>query len=210
MPNTKIDDLLKGHHHFARQSFNDEGVFLRRLASEGQNPSALYIGCSDSRVVPEVLTSSSPGQLFVVRNVANLVPPLAHADASVGAALDFAVGHLRVPHLVVCGHDGCGGVKGVFDGTDFSEFTSLHEWLQAVEPAVAAVDPRLSSAARLRQAVELNVLNQLENLLSFPVVRAAIADGDLQLHGWVYDMSTLGLRVYDAGQQKFVAAIELL
>lgn len=210
MPKTKIEDLLHGHHQFARRVLLDEGDFLRRLASDGQNPSALYIGCSDSRVVPEVLTSSSPGQLFVVRNVANMVPPLEHADASVGAALDFAVGHLGVPHLVVCGHDGCGGVTAVLERADFREFTSLHEWLQAIEPAVAATDPRLSQTARLRQAVEFNVLNQLENLLSFPLVRAAIAKGDLQLHGWVYDMATLGLRVYDARERKFVAAVELL
>src|SRR6185503_10892646 len=133
-----VAELLRGHAEFQRQYLGDEREFLQTLASKGQSPAALYIGCSDSRVVPEVLTASSPGDLFVVRNVANLVPRLEHADASVGAALEYAVGHLHVPHLIVCGHVGCGGVAAAIQGLEHvTGLPSLREWLELVLPAVA-------------------------------------------------------------------------
>ncbi|MCC7541253.1 MAG: carbonic anhydrase, partial [Deltaproteobacteria bacterium] len=107
--------LLEGHRFFRTSYVAGERDFLHQLASVGQSPDALYVGCSDSRVVPELLTSSAPGALFVVRNVANLVPSLTHADASVGAALEYAIGHLHVPHVIVCGHLGCGGIGALLD-----------------------------------------------------------------------------------------------
>ena len=107
--------LIRGHRKFRQEYANNEREFLKRLASKGQSPNALYIGCSDSRVVPELLTSSSPGEIFVLRNVANLVPVFDHPDSSVGAAIEYAVGHLQVPHIIVCGHYECGGVKAALD-----------------------------------------------------------------------------------------------
>src|SRR5262245_11235372 len=107
------EHLIHGYARFRAEYFAGEREYLHRLAVEGQRPSALYVGCSDSRVIPELLTSSAPGELFVVRNVANQVPTLQHSDASVGAAVEYAVGYLRVRHVIVCGHYGCGGVKAV-------------------------------------------------------------------------------------------------
>lgn len=179
--------------------------FLRELANRGQTPDALYIGCSDSRVVPEHMTASSPGRIFVVRNVANLVPPFSHAAISVGAAIEFGVTVLGVPHLVVCGHDGCGGVEAALEGKDLRDAPSLGEWLRGVEPAVRAVAD-LPPEQRMRRAVELNVLNQVENLRTFPIVQAAVAAGRLQLHAWVYDIHTLALRIYDAASKTFQPA----
>lgn len=118
-----LENFLRGHLKYRRKVLAQERDFLRKLASEGQSPDAMYIGCSDSRVVPEQLTSSSPGEIFVIRNVANMVPPLENADASVGAALDYAVQHLRVEHLIVCGHYGCGGIKGLM--TPHPHFTGI-------------------------------------------------------------------------------------
>ena len=189
--------LLSGHLDAVSRWHQGERDFLQHLASQGQSPDALYIGCSDSRVVPELLTASAPGRLFVVRNIANLVPPLQHTDASVGAAIEYAVGMLRVPHLIVCGHDGCGGVKAVLDQMDLAAQPSLREWLQGVETVVQQAGQEGSTDQRLRRAVELNVLEQLRHLKSFPAVVKAVEQGTLQVHGWVYDIHALALRVYD-------------
>lgn len=205
-----IDELLKGHRHFRRKALVRERDFLKKLAAEGQNPDALYIGCADSRVVPELLTSSSPGELFVIRNIANLVPPLSHADASVGAALEYAVGHLHVPHIIVCGHDGCGGIRGVMDQSPhLSHFPSLKEWLALAHDPVHRVRQD-DVLAWWRAAVEENVVQQLAHLSSFPLVTDAIEAGELELHGWVYDMSSFELRVYDVESDRFSVAGELV
>lgn len=203
--------LLSGHAHFRSEYFRGEAGFLRDLASKGQNPSALYVGCSDSRVIPELLTSSKPGELFVVRNIANLIPTLDHADASVGAAIEYAIAVLKVPHLIVCGHDGCGGVRASLDGIERVEhLPSLHEWLQGVLPAAKSAQALgLAGDALLREAVEENVLNQMDNLITYPVVADALRQGQLSLHGWVYDLATGAVRVYDVDREEFVPADEV-
>lgn len=197
---------------FRRAVPRSERRFLRSLASQGQSPDALYIGCSDSRVVPEILTNSEPGDLFVVRNVANLVPLLEHADASVGAAIEYAVGHLRVGHVIVCGHYGCGGVKATLDGLHHLHgFPSLEEWLTSVVPVAERVRAACDSdEERWRMAVEENVEEQLQHLMSYPVVSQAIARGEVELHGWVYDLHTLRLSVYDPETDGYRSAEEVL
>ena len=203
---------LQGHATFRREYAAGASQFLRKLASEHQSPGALYIGCSDSRVVPELLTTSAPGELFVVRNIANAVPPLRDADASVGAALDYAVEVLKVEHVVVCGHYGCGGVKAVLDGHDrLSKLPSLHEWLDHLSPAIlAAKNPLLDLTEQWRTAVEANVVQQLANLTTFDAVRAHLDAGTLELHGWVYDLETGGVSVYDALGERFLDAAHAL
>lgn len=207
--------FIQGHATFRSDYVAAEKEFLRRLASQGQSPDAMFIGCSDSRVVPELLTTSSPGDLFVVRNVANAVPPLENVDSSVGAALDYATVHLRVPHIIVCGHYGCGGVKAALrskqgvalDHAD--ETPSLVEWLQNL---ASGIDAQSSTDAeeQWRSAVEDNVLAQLAHLTTFACVRERLQSGSLQLHGWVYDIYAHGLKVYDAATDSFVDAGRLL
>ena len=206
----KPSTLLQGNVRFQRWFQEDRETFARLVAR--QEPRAFYIGCSDSRVVPELLTASSPGDLFVVRNVANLVPRFEHADASVGAALEYAVGHLHVAHVIVCGHYGCGGVKAVVDGLDHVQtLPSLHEWLGPVGPAVdRARAAGLEGDALWRRAVEESVLSQLENLVTFPSLAAAHAAGDLALHGWIYDLFTLALEAFDPQTGRFVPVDRLL
>jgi carbonic anhydrase len=205
-----IKHLLSGHAHFRHEYFAGESAFLQHLASEGQRPSAMYVGCSDSRVIPELLTNSGPGQLFVVRNVGNLVPHAKTGLASVGAAVEFALDVLHVPHIIICGHDGCGGIRAALDGVDkLTEQPSLREWLELAKPAAAKAHAAgLEGEALVRQAVETNVLDQMDNLITYPSVMRGLANGKLQLHGWVYDMSEGSLRVYDVRREEFVLATD--
>jgi carbonic anhydrase len=200
--------LLSGHARFRAEYFTGEADYLRTLARDGQKPSTLFIGCSDSRVIPELLTTSSPGELFVVRNIANVVPPLAHADASVGAAIDYAVEVLQVPHVIVCGHDGCGGVKAALDGiASLAHLTSLHEWLGSVVPAATAARALTPPPAELlRTAVEENVLESMSNLITYPPIASRLAARALSLHGWVFDLATGSVRVYDVASEEFLPA----
>lgn len=210
MSHPAIDKLLTGHAAFRDQWLRDDRDYLQQLASRGQSPDALFVGCSDSRVIPELLTQSAPGQLFVVRNVANQVPAFDHADSSVGAALEYAIGHLHVQHIVVCGHDLCGGVKAVVQGADVRNLPSLNEWLDGVRGALQGLPAVDDAEAQLRAAVEANVVGQLDNLLTFKQVRAGVEEGTLHLHGWVYDLHGLSVRVFDPASDAFLLARTLL
>jgi carbonic anhydrase len=205
------EQLLHGYARFREAYFASERELLDRLATQGQQPLALFIGCSDSRVIPELLTSTQPGELFVVRNIANQVPELDHPDASVGAAIEYAVAHLAVRHIIVCGHYGCGGVKATLDGRAAIErLPSLHEWLEGVEPAVARVRAAgLSGEAAFRRAVEENVLLQIDHLISFGPVRSALDAEKLSLHGWIYDLKSAQLSIYDTSADTFAAVHDL-
>jgi len=206
-----VASLIKGHKNFHADYLSDEREYLGKLAREGQNPTALYVGCSDSRVVPEILMNADPGHLFVVRNVANLIPPLEHADASVGAAIDYAVGELKVPDIIVCGHYGCGGVKAVLHGLDgVKKYASLHEWLSTIEPSISRFrnEPG-TDEDRWKKAVEENVIDQLDNLISFPVVRQALEAGKVKLHGWLYDLYRPNIFMYDVQCDMFVPMVEI-
>lgn len=205
------DHLLHGYARFRKQYFASEWLLLQRLATHGQRPSALFIGCSDSRVIPELLTFAAPGELFVVRNIANQVPALEHPDASVGAAIEYAVAVLKVRHIIVCGHYGCGGVKATLDGRDaVRALPSLSEWLEGVEPAVARVRAEsLTGDAALARAVEENVLLQINNLLSFGPVQTALEAQELALHGWVYDLMSSRLSIYDTEKDTFTPVDEI-
>lgn len=196
--------LLRGHAHFRREYVAHSREFLQSLASEHQSPDALYIGCADSRVIPELLTSSAPGELFVIRNIANLVPPAARASSSVGAALEYALDALHVGHVVVCGHYGCGGVKAMIDGIDGTRWPELQAWIADAAVANAAARGE-NTPDQWRRAVEENVLDQLANLSTYPIVREKLDAGALTLHGWVYDLHG-GLLVYDDDAEAFVAA----
>lgn len=202
------NELLQGHKQFLEAHSRDERSFLSALGAGKQAPGALYVGCSDSRVVPELLTKSSPGTLFVVRNVANLVPDFGHLAASVGAAIEYGVKHLHVPHIIVCGHYGCGGVRAAMDGLrGLEDLPSLTGWLTPAVPVTTwAKGTATDVDAWWRRAVEENVLMQLHNLTTYPVVREAMDAGQLHLHGWVYDIATLALSVYDTEDDAFVPA----
>ena len=146
-----------------------------------------------------------------MRNVANLVPPFTHSGVSVGAAVEYALTVLRVPHIIVCGHDGCGGIRASLDGLDkVAHLPSLHTWLEIASPAVAhARRTQLQGAELLRMAVEENVLYQMEHLITYPAVSAALEANTVQLHGWVFDMAEGTVRVYDVNREEFLRPDQL-
>ena len=203
--------LISGHEHFRAEYFAKEALFLKQLAKDGQTPSALYVGCSDSRVIPKLLTAAAPGELFVVRNVANLVPAFETANACVGAAIEYAIAKLGVAHVIICGHYGCGGIRAALDGVDrVADLPSLAGWLRGAEPAARAAEAKgLTGDALFRDAVEQNVLAQMDQLISYPVVENALDAGRLALHGWVYDIADSKLQVYDVRREDFVPSKEM-
>lgn len=196
-------ELLAGHHRFLAASTPDDRELYARLAHEGQKPTALLVGCSDSRVVPETVTDAGPGTLFIVRNVANVVPPHTSAAVSVAAAIEFAVDVLRVEEIIVFGHDHCGGVSAAVDDLrGIDPDSALAAWLAHVLPAVdrarAAGDPSV------RAAVEANVLLGMERAAAYPAVARALAEGRLSIHGWVYDIATGAVRAWESPEAGFV------
>jgi carbonic anhydrase len=202
--------FLQGHQRF-RSKFFEERSFIEKLAREGQEPKALYIGCSDSRVVPELITSATVGDLFVVRNIANHVPAKRHNDLSVGAAIEYAVTVLEVPDIIVCGHYGCGGVKAAIDGLGaLTRQPELKAWLDdLVDSVEKAKKSGLTGDALFRRAVEEHVLASLDDLISFEVVKERLEAGKLHIHGWVYDIASTQLSVFDPAEDRWLDALEI-
>jgi carbonic anhydrase len=199
------DKLLEQTAPFQSDFFENQADLLERLAKEGQSPEALFIGCSDSRVAPEGLFGASPGDFFMLRNIANIIPPFEQSDMGMTAVLEYAVRHLRVPHLIICGHTDCGGIKGLDANLDAGAEPALANWLEFARPAQAQVDagPKLEDWLRHRTIVERNVVHQLRHVQSYPFVLAALEANRLELHGWVYYLRRKVMGSYDPGRDRF-------
>ncbi|MGD8399154.1 MAG: carbonic anhydrase [Anaerolineae bacterium] len=195
MPTQKLLGGIGRFHDHYRQS---EAPF-HRLAVEGQAPDVLFIGCSDSRVAPELITGAEAGDLFVVRNVANIVPPYGTGQMGASAAIEYAVMSLHVPHVVICGHTDCGGIHALRGQPDWRREPHMARWIEYARPAQTTVDAAgLPEEARHVATVRKNVLLQLEHLRSYDAVREGTRDGTLALHGWVYHLETGQVEAYDA------------
>jgi carbonic anhydrase len=199
------DHILERSHALRAEFFENEQQLLDTLARTGQSPDAMFIGCSDSRVVAELLTGARPGALFVARVVANIVPPYGTGQNAVGAAVEYAVRHLKVKDLIICGHTDCGGIKALDGPVDMAAEPAIANWIEFARPAQSQIDARgLTGDARHRAIVEANVLLQLENLKSYEAVRRALDKDQLELHAWVYDLAELQIRYYDEDEGRFV------
>src|SRR5262249_14954216 len=188
--------LVMGVVDFRERLLPQYAARFRELA-EDQPPDALFICCSDSRVVPALLLTADPGEFFVMRNVGNLVPPAtvegtSTGDLSEASAIEYSVLVLKVRHLIVCGHSQCGGMKAALARKPMPETPNLARWLHHAAPAVfrldqeGPLDPRLSPIDQLSQ---INVLVQLEHLASYPLARERLASGALHLSGWWFDIA---------------------
>jgi carbonic anhydrase len=200
--------LIDGYNAFAAGRLQKEQDRFRELAEAGQTPQVMVIGCCDSRVSPEVIFDARPGELFVVRNVANIVPPYAPDGQAhgVSAALEFGVAALKVQHIVVLGHAHCGGVKAYAeDAEPLSPGDFIGKWMKLMAPAADKVGPRGARSAsdylsRLEQA---NIVNSLDNLMTFPRLRKRIERGQVTLHGAYFGVASGDLSVLDRDSGKF-------
>ncbi|WP_323002420.1 carbonic anhydrase [Denitromonas sp.] len=191
-----INDLLKGNRRFVETVFERERPYFAEL-SKAQHPTVLWIGCSDSRVPVNTITQTRPGEIFVHRNVANIV---AAADWNLSAVLEFSINHLNIPDIVICGHYGCGGILALDNNSEHDQYVPI--WLNSAREAAHRIDSRLqtgseplSALQRHRLIVEENVSLQMEHLLAYPFVARAVDAGKLAVHGWVYDMDTGSINV---------------
>ena len=200
--------LLEGYRSFRNSRLPAEQGRYRELAETGQSPQVMVIGCCDSRVSPEVIFDARPGELFVVRNVANLVPPYAPDGQyhGVSSALEFAIAGLKVRHIVVLGHAHCGGVQAFAeDAAPLSAGDFIGKWMSLMAPAAEKVGPRGQTTRQdyLIKLEQASIANSIENLLTFPKVRELAAAGELALHGAYFGVATGQLSVRDPATGEF-------
>lgn len=199
------DDLLQRLRRFHDDAFPTQRSLFRHLVDDGQHPTTLFIGCSDSRIVPYLLTGAGPGELFLVRNVGAFVPPHDQSQGFHGtaAAIEFAVLNLNVQRIVVCGHTHCGAIRALYGEVPASA-TNLRAWLELGREATLPVaDP---GPEALRRTEQRAIVLQLERLMDYPMVRERVEAGVLSLHGWHYVIEEGEIHVFDIQRGGFVPA----
>lgn len=206
-----VKTLIDGYRRFYSRHFLRQDPLFNQLATNGQAPKTLVIACSDSRVDPAIILDADPGDIFVVRNVANLVPPFAADSGHHGtsAALEFAVCNLNVQHIIVCGHSACAGVNALLHGTySHSEESFINRWvdiaMEAKEHTLHACGSPEHPAAR-QMCEEQAILTSLQNLTTFPWIKTRVDEGCLRLHGWYFDLTSGALSTWEEGERKFIA-----
>ena len=202
--------LIEGVHRFRNDEFGNYRSLFQRLSREGQNPHTLFITCSDSRVLAELITQSKPGDLFVVKNIGNIVPPASVTGStnSTAAAIEFAVETLRVSDIVICGHSQCGAMNALLDDFPADRMPHLREWLTLADPVKEIMRTQYQHVNdqehRKNLAAGENVLFALENLHSYYCVQDRLMDGSLRLHGWFFEIATAELLAYNPDTRQFL------
>jgi carbonic anhydrase len=203
-----VERLYRGIHKFQSSHFKKEEEFFRRLSTR-QTPEVLFITCSDSRVDPSLVTQSKPGELFIVRNVGNIIPPYESIKDknSFAAALEFAVLELKVADIIVCGHSNCGAMKSLYQNVhELQSMPHLREWITLATPAKRHVEqyyPDVPQAKKERITEKENILEQLRNIETYPFVANALEEGTVYLHGWYYDIGKGEILSYNPIADKF-------
>lgn len=202
----RMDKIAAGVVGFQARAFAERKGLFGRLA-EGQSPEALFITCSDSRIDPNLLTQTEPGELFICRNAGNIVPPHTNHTGAMTASIEYAVGVLKVPHIIVCGHSGCGAMKGAMEPAGLDDFPHVREWLSYARAATLIVKERsgaLGPEARLAALTKENVLLQIAHLKTHPHVAVRLATGAAEIHGWYYDIGSGEVLAYDDRKGAFI------
>lgn len=201
-----MKNIVDGIHEFQRGDFSKHQDFFQSLA-KGQKPQALFITCSDSRINPNRLTQTKPGELFIQRTAGNIVPPYGAVQGGEAATIEYAVAALGIRHVVVCGHSHCGAMSGLLSPDSLDALPAVKAYLSHADATRRIMDENYSHLTdfdqRLQCAVEENVLVQLENLRTHPTVAAAIARKELELHGWVYRIESGEVFSFDPSQRDF-------
>lgn len=203
-----MQKLVEGIHQFQNDIFSDKQGLFEGLI-DGQQPLALFITCSDSRINPNLLTQTDPGELFILRNAGNIVPPYGAVEGGEAATIEYAVSVLGVKDIIICGHSHCGAMGGLLDQPALKKLPAVRSWLCHAESTHRIIEENYSHitdpTARLTATVEENVLVQLENLRTHPTVAAALGRKALNLHGWVYKFETGQVFGYHPPKGQFVA-----
>ncbi|VVO74713.1 carbonic anhydrase [Pseudomonas fluorescens] len=201
--------LIEGFLKFQKEAFPQRTDLFKHLATT-QHPGTLFITCSDSRVVPELLTQQEPGELFVIRNAGNIVPSYSPHSGGVSATVEYAVAVLGVTDIVICGHSDCGAMTAVAKCTCMDHLPAVAGWLQHAESAKVINEsrPHTSEAAKVSSMVRENVIAQLANIQTHPSVRLAQEKGQVNLHGWVYDIGTGSIDALDADNKTFKSLVK--
>jgi len=205
----KNSELLSGNDIFKNSYFKQHEKELLDLADNGQHPKALFIGCADSRVIPNLITQSNPGDLFVIRNVGNFVAPYKpdkdfHSTAS---GIEYAVIALEVKEIIICGHTHCGAIEALYMDMSDSKMIHAKKWLslgnKAKDLALKSIKNPSNKTELLRLTEKLSVVTQIENLLSYPVVKEKVDAGEINIHGWIYDIESGDIEFYDPDESLF-------
>jgi carbonic anhydrase len=186
-----VNELIGRVFNFEKHTYPNQSGLFERLVRDGQNPKALIISCSDSRVVPEQIMQAEPGDLFVCRNAGNIVPPYATQNGGVTSTVEYAVMVLGIRDIIVCGHSDCGAMKAVANPAGLDKMPNVAAWLRHATAAGQVVDhgyPEMDAPERVRAIALENVVAQLAHLRTHPSVAAGIARGDIALHGWFVDI----------------------
>ncbi len=203
--------ILQGIQHFQQYVFGSKMSLFRRLGN-GQAPLALFITCSDSRINPNLLTQTEPGELFILRNAGNLVPT--HGGVSGSAAtIEYALKVLHLRDVIVCGHSKCGAMQALLAPETLRDLPAVSSWLthaRDILPEVDAAGASLTPAEKLNFAIERNVLLQIEHIRTYPFVAEMLAAGQLRLHGWVYHLESGQVTVHVSGRDRFVPLAEAM
>ena len=199
--------LLIGLSNFQKNVYPQKQAEYQRLVREGQRPHTLFITCADSRIDPELLTQSGPGEIFVSRNIGNLVPAYGELVGGVSALVEYSVAALQVDQVVVCGHTDCGAMKALVHPEHVEKLPTVKRWLRNAEAALSTVQARGKTndeASTLEELIEENVLLQMSHLRTHPTIAGRLAQKSLAIYGWVYDIGHGQVRMFDDQQQRFL------
>ena len=206
-----MNELLGRVFSFEQKVFADQADLYSKLANHGQSPKALMISCADSRVVPELIMQAQPGDLFVCRNAGNIVPPHGNMNGGVTSTVEYAVAALKVSDVIICGHSDCGAMKALMNPASLEGMPNVAAWLRHSEAAHGVVSksyPTLDDGAAVRAVSLENVVAQLAHLRTHPSVAAAIARGELALHGWFVDIHAGQVLALNGATGRFEAVSE--
>lgn len=207
-----MEKLLRGIARFQNEIYPQNRELFRQLATR-QEPDTLYIGCSDSRVVPHMLLDTLPGDLFIIRNAGNIVPPWGEMVGGVSATVEYGVQVLGVKYIVICGHSDCGAMKAVMHPEKAAGFRAVRSWLHHAERVLAVAREahgELDEEQFLKVLIEENVQAQIHNILTHPSVAARVRTGALQVHGMVFDIANGSVKVLDRASGAFRRVEEML
>ncbi len=204
-----MEKLIKGIDEFQKKDYRERKDLFKSLAT-GQSPEVLFITCSDSRIDPGLITQTEPGDLFIVRNAGNIVPPhTLHAGGNT-ASIEYAVAVLNVKDIIICGHSDCGAMKGAMYPESVKSLPHVSNWLGHSAAALARVTARHGGlcASHTKEMIQENVLLQLRHLETHPSVAAKLATESVNLHGWIYDIEKGEVTCYDPKKKKFIPVVD--